>query len=59
MAKDKAAVKASFLHELFQFDVYKPSQGKLVRQVTFAAMAITFLLGLYQAIAMSAPRPAY
>ena len=48
MAKDKAAVKAGFLHELFQFDVYKPSQGKLVRQVTFAAMAVTFLLGCWQ-----------
>lgn len=48
MAKEKAAVKASFLHELFQFDVYKPSQGKLVRQVTFAAIAVTCLLGCWQ-----------
>ena len=32
------------LGELFQFGVYKRSQGRIARQVTFAAVAITFAL---------------
>lgn len=42
MGKEKAM--SSFLAELFRFGVYKASQGKITRQVTFAALAITFFL---------------
>ena len=48
MVKEKSAAKVTFLQDLFQFGVYKPSQGKLVRQVTFAAIAVSILLGCYQ-----------
>jgi preprotein translocase subunit SecE len=34
--------------ELFRFGVYKRSQGRIVRQVTFAAIAIALLVGLWQ-----------
>ena len=30
----------AFVQELFRFDLYKRSQGKIARQVTFAALAI-------------------
>ena len=30
----------TFVQELFRFDLYKRSQGKIARQVTFAALAI-------------------
>ena len=45
MAKEKSPAKVTFFQDLFQLGVYKPSQGKLVRQVTFAAVAIVILLG--------------
>ena len=34
--------------ELFRAGVYKKSQGRITRQVTFAALAITVLLGLWR-----------
>jgi preprotein translocase subunit SecE len=34
----------AFVQELFRFDLYKRSQGKIARQVTFAALAI--IIGL-------------
>jgi preprotein translocase subunit SecE len=36
------------VQDLFQFGVYKRSQGKIVRQVTFAAIAVALLLGSWQ-----------
>ena len=48
MAKEKSVARASFLQDLFQFGVYKRNQGRVVRQVTFAAMAVTLLLGSWQ-----------
>lgn len=42
MGKEKAV--SSFLTELFRVGVYKASQGKITRQVTFAALAVTFFL---------------
>ena len=36
----------AFLQELLRVGVYKRSQGRITRQVTFAALAITVLLGL-------------
>jgi preprotein translocase subunit SecE len=48
MAKEKTATRTSFLQDLFQFGVYKRSQGRVVRQVTFAALAVTLLLGAWK-----------
>ena len=38
----------AFLEELLRVGVYKRSQGRITRQVTFAALAITVLLGLFR-----------
>jgi len=49
MAKEKAAAGTSIWHELFlQTGLYKRSQGRIARQVTFAALAITVALGAYE-----------
>ena len=48
MATQGNVAKASFLQDLFQAGVYKPSQGKLVRQVSFAAIALALALGCWQ-----------
>jgi preprotein translocase subunit SecE len=37
-----------FFQELFRVGVYKKNQGRITRQVTFAALALTFLLGLWR-----------
>ncbi len=37
-----------FLQELVHFGVYKGSQGRITRQLTFAAIAITIALGLWR-----------
>jgi preprotein translocase subunit SecE len=39
---------ASFLRNLFQARLYKRNQGRITRQVTFAAIAITMLLGCWR-----------
>lgn len=39
---------SSFFRELFAFGFYKRNQGRISRQVTFAAIAITMALGLYR-----------
>ncbi len=36
-----------FVQQLFRFDLYKRSQGKVARQVTFAALAIIVALGAW------------
>jgi preprotein translocase subunit SecE len=38
---------SSFFRELFAFGIYKRNQGRICRQITFAAIAITFALGFY------------
>jgi len=38
----------SFLQELFRTGLYKRSQGRVVRQVTFAVIAITVALGCFK-----------
>jgi preprotein translocase subunit SecE len=48
MAKEKNAAANSFFQELFQVNVYKRSQGRITRQVTFAAMAIVVALGAWR-----------
>jgi|SRR6185295_18061547 len=49
MAKDKPATASWFFRELFQFSVYKRSQGRIARQVTFATLALGSLIGAYRA----------
>ena len=48
MAKERSVARASFLQDLFQFGVYKRNQGRVVRQVTFAALAVTLLLAAWR-----------
>ena len=50
MAKESSAPSGGILQELFQFNVYKRSQGRVTRQVTFAALAITVALGYVEAL---------
>ncbi|MBN2023552.1 MAG: preprotein translocase subunit SecE [Pirellulales bacterium] len=38
----------AFFQELFRTGLYKRSQGRIVRQVTFAAVALAVALGLYR-----------
>jgi len=47
MAKEKNAVVAPLLRELVQLGVYKRNQGRIARQVTFAALALIFTLGAW------------
>jgi preprotein translocase subunit SecE len=39
---------ATFFQELLRADIYKRSQGRITRQLTFAGMAIVVALGLWQ-----------
>ena len=47
MAKSKTADGGSLIQELFQVGLYKRSQGRMARQLTFAAVAITVSLGCW------------
>jgi preprotein translocase subunit SecE len=38
----------AFFQELFNVGLYKRSQGRITRQVTFGAMAVIFAVGFYQ-----------
>ncbi len=38
----------TFFRELLRADIYKRSQGRITRQVTFAAAALTIALGLWR-----------
>ncbi|MBW3600225.1 MAG: preprotein translocase subunit SecE [Planctomycetes bacterium] len=46
MGKEKS-VQAGVLHEIFQVGVYKRSQGRIARQVTFAVLGATIALAAY------------
>ena len=48
MSKEKVATSSMWFAELFQVGVYKRSQGKIARQVTFAAMAVIFAMAAYR-----------
>ena len=48
MAKEKTAVANSFFQELLHAGVYKRSQGKVTRQLTFAALAVAVGLGVWK-----------
>ncbi|QDU98310.1 preprotein translocase subunit SecE [Lignipirellula cremea] len=47
MSKQKTIQANSLLQEMFQAGVYKRTQGKIARQVTFAALLVTFMLAAY------------
>lgn len=47
MAKSKAAESGSFMQGMFQVGLYKRNQGRITRQLTFAAAAIVIGLGCY------------
>lgn len=38
----------AFFEEIWRFGIYKRSQGRIVRQVTFAALALTLIIGLWR-----------
>jgi preprotein translocase subunit SecE len=40
--------EGSFWPELFRFGLYKPNQGKIVRQITFFALALLSILLAYE-----------
>ena len=40
-------VGASLIPELFRFGLYKPTQGRMVRQVTFLAIAVVVAFGCF------------
>jgi preprotein translocase subunit SecE len=46
MGKEKTA-EAGVLHEMFRVEVYKRSQGRITRQVTFAVLAATIALAAW------------
>jgi preprotein translocase subunit SecE len=47
MSKEQEAT-ASFWHDLFQVGLYKRNQGRITRQVTFAALAVTAAIGCWR-----------
>ncbi len=39
---------SAYFEEFFRAGIYKRSQGRIVRQATFAALALTLLIGLWR-----------
>jgi preprotein translocase subunit SecE len=48
MAKEKNATINLFMRELFQLAIYKRSQGRIARQVTFCVLAAGVLLAAWR-----------
>lgn len=48
MSKDTAVAKDAFFREVFQVGLYKPAQGKVARQVTFAVIAVVAALAAWR-----------
>jgi preprotein translocase subunit SecE len=48
MAKEKNATVSPFLRELLSLGIYKRSQGRIARQITFATLAIGFLVAAWR-----------
>jgi preprotein translocase subunit SecE len=46
--KEKEATASPMLRELFQLGVYKRSQGRIARQVTFGVLALVVALGAWR-----------
>ena len=50
----------TFFRELFRVDIYKRTQGRITRQVTFAGLAVALAAGLWKlSIAMTGQGMAY
>ena len=45
MGKNEKAAVSPFFRELLQWQVYKRNQGRITRQITFAAIAIAVAIG--------------
>ncbi|MDG2186081.1 MAG: preprotein translocase subunit SecE [Mariniblastus sp.] len=48
MAKQKQVSQGSFWSELFRLGLYKPNQGRIVRQVTFVAIVVLMCLAAFE-----------
>lgn len=48
MEKEKQSAVSPFLKELVNLGVYKRSQGRIARQVTFGVLALTIAIGAYR-----------
>lgn len=48
VAKQKEAIRGGFFSGFFQVGMYKPNQGRIVRQVTFFAVLILVLMGAWE-----------
>ncbi len=48
MAKEKNATANPIVRELFQLGIYKRSQGRIARQVTFVVLALAVLIGAWR-----------
>jgi preprotein translocase subunit SecE len=48
MAKEKNAPMSLLLREFFQLAIYKRSQGRIARQITFAALLLGVLLAAWR-----------
>jgi preprotein translocase subunit SecE len=46
--QENQVADGSFWRELLSFSVYKRNQGKVTRQVTFAALALTLAIGVWR-----------
>jgi preprotein translocase subunit SecE len=57
MSKEKNATVNSLFHELFQWNVYKRTQGRITRQVTFGVIAVVLLLGAWRFSVYMAGQP--
>lgn len=47
MSKEKAVPSAMFFQEIFSFNVYKRTQGRITRQVTCVAVWVAIALGAF------------
>ncbi len=48
MAKDKDVALNGFWRDMFQLGLYKRNQGRIARQLTFAALAVLVLVGAWR-----------
>lgn len=58
MSKEREATAGTFWREMFLMRVYKRSQGRIVRQVTFGALLLAFLMGCWRLSETLAAQPA-
>jgi len=48
MGKEKEVAFGGFWRDMFQVGLYKRTQGRIARQVTFAALAIAVIIGAWR-----------